>query len=71
MIVGASSLWFESYFRFQPGEARAPFADDAHRSSSHRLEKAGKNFWNVLLEQENAPMTGGRRAIMLISPSRT
>lgn len=47
----------ENYFRFQPGESRAPYADDAIQYID-RLEKAGQRFWEVLLERQNTPMTG-------------
>lgn len=52
-IVGLVS----QYFCWQPGEARAPFVDDAV-DYLDRLEKAGKRFWDVLLEREGTPMTG-------------
>lgn len=47
----------ENYFRFQPSEARAPYADDAIHYLD-RLEKAAKQFWEVLLEKQNIPMAG-------------
>lgn len=46
----------ESYFRFQPAERAAPFADDT-LAYLDRLEKAGKKFWDVLLERQNMPMS--------------
>ena len=49
----------KNYFRWQPSEARAPFAEDATRYLN-RLEKAGKQFWDVLLEKERTPITGAR-----------
>ena len=47
----------DKYFFWQPSEARAPFVDDATRYLD-RLEKTAKRFWDVLLEQEQIPMTG-------------
>jgi hypothetical protein len=47
----------DKYFFWQPSEARAPFVDDATRYLD-RLERAAKRFWDVLLAQEQIPMTG-------------
>jgi hypothetical protein len=46
----------ETYFRFQPAERSAPFADDT-LAYIDRLEKAGKKFWDILLERQNMPMS--------------
>lgn len=46
----------ENYFRFQPAERAAPFADDT-LAYLDRLDKAGKKFWNTLLERQNMPMS--------------
>jgi hypothetical protein len=53
----AITLLVENYFRWQPGEARAPFADDARRYLA-QLEKVGNQFWRVLLERSHIPMSG-------------
>jgi hypothetical protein len=46
----------ESYFCFQPAERLAPFADDT-QAYLERLARAGKKFWDVLLERESMPMS--------------
>jgi hypothetical protein len=47
----------DKYFRWQPSEVKAPFADDARRYLD-QLEKTANKFWRVLLEQSHTPMTG-------------
>jgi hypothetical protein len=47
----------ENYFRWQPSEAKAPYLDDA-LAYLNRLEKAGQNFWRMLLELSHTPMSG-------------
>lgn len=52
-IVG----FVDKYFRWQPSEVKAPFADDARRYLD-QLEKTANQFWRVLLEQSHIPLTG-------------
>ncbi|MCX7310276.1 MAG: hypothetical protein NTV56_00760 [Alphaproteobacteria bacterium] len=47
----------ERYFLWQPGEAMAPFADDARRYLD-QIQKSADQFWRVLLERSHTPMTG-------------
>jgi len=44
----------DKYFFWQPGEANAPFVDDAI-NYLNALEKAGKRFWQTMLEREDIP----------------
>jgi hypothetical protein len=53
----AITLLVDNYFRWQPGEARAPFEGDARRYLT-RLQKAALQFWRVMLERSHIPMTG-------------
>lgn len=46
----------ESYFRFQPAERLAPYADET-LAYVGRLAKAGEKFWDVLLERQNLPFS--------------
>jgi hypothetical protein len=52
----------EDYFRWQPGEARAPFADDARRYLD-RLEKAARKFWLLTFEAEEGAQTDAARYV--------
>ncbi len=47
----------DRYFRWQPSEAKAPFADDARRYLD-QLENTANKFWRVLLERSHIPLTG-------------
>ena len=48
----------DKYFFWQPSEPNAPFVDDAI-NYLNTLEKAGKRFWQAMLERKNIPVLIG------------
>jgi len=47
----------DTYFRWQPSEQGAPFADDA-LAYFNRFEKAARKLWDVMLETHQTAMNG-------------